>query len=150
MTETVSDAVVSKIPLKEKDIVTGMVMMKQSVWAVHHEKSSVQAYPVTLPHQPQTLPIKGLTKPVDTVRFPLEQTQLVISDLNKYLIWMKLKQHKGVWKVATRSIVTVSYTALGLGVCDNQLLVCDNNVVHVLSTTGEETHIVNMPKGVWP
>ena len=57
VTDTVSDAVVSKIPLKEKDIVTGMVMMEQSVWAVHHEKSSVQAYPVTLPHQPQTLPI---------------------------------------------------------------------------------------------
>ena len=48
--------------------------------------------------------------------------------------------------------MNVSYYPWGLGVRDNQLLVCsgDDNVMHVLSTSGEETHKVNMPQGVMP
>ena len=44
----------------------------------------------------------------------------------------------------------VSYDPWGLSVRDNQMLVCDCNVIHVLSTSGEETHRVNMPQGVMP
>ena len=43
----------------------------------------------------------------------------------------------------------VSYRPYGLGVRDNQLLVCDDDsVIHVLSTSGEETERVNMPLDV--
>ena len=39
---------------------------------------------------------------------------------------------------------------LRLGVRDNQLLISDRYQIHVLSTSGAETHRVNMPQGVWP
>ena len=44
----------------------------------------------------------------------------------------------------------VRYRPGGLGVHDNQLLVCDGNVIHILSTSGEETRKVNMPQSVNP
>ena len=85
------------------------------------------------------------------MRFPPGQSQLVISDHAKQLLWVKIEQRDGVWKVTSHTSVKVSYDPLGLGVRDNQLLVCDDdNVIHVLSTSGEETHRVNMPQGVKP
>ena len=76
---------------------------------------------------------------------------MVISDWDKdRLLWIKLEQRNGVWKVTTEDKVKVSYHPHGLGVRDNQLLVCDYNVIHVLSTSGEETRRVNMPQGVKP
>ena len=140
-----------EIPLIQQDLVAGLVVINQTVWVVHHKKSSVQAYNTTSPHLPQTISLKGLTDPYDMVRFPPEQSQLVISDdKKKRLLWVKLDQPNVVWSVASKSVVKVSYSPLGLGVSDNQLLVCDDNVIHVLSTSGEETHRVNMPRGVEP
>ena len=76
---------------------------------------------------------------------------MVISDWDKdRLLWIKLEQRNGVWKVTTEDKVKVRNHPHGLGVRDNQLLVCDYNVIHVLSTSGEETHRVNMPQGVRP
>ena len=97
---SVRDNVVSKIPMTEKDAVVGLEVMNQTVWVVHHGQSSVHAYPVTSPHQPQTFPIQELSHPLYIVRFPPGQSQLVISDYgNNQLLWIKLDQHDGVWKV---------------------------------------------------
>ena len=151
MAETgdVSKHMVSKIPMMEKKKVRGLVMMHQTLWAVHDKKSSLHAYPVTSPHQPQTLSVQGLTNPADMVRFPPGRNQLVISDHdNKTLLFVKLEERHGVWRVTSRRSVKVRYRPLGLGVRDNQLLVCDNNVIHVLSTSDEVTH--RMPRGVMP
>ena len=140
---------VSEIPMMEKKKVKGLVMMHQTLWAVHDKKSSLHAYPVTSPHQPQTLSVQGLTSPADMVRFPPGRNQLVISDHdNKTLLFIKLEERHGVWRVTSRRSVKVRYRPLGLGIRDNQLLVCDNNVIHVLSTSDEETH--RMPRGVMP
>ena len=149
---SVTDNVVSKIPLIEQGGVVGLEVMKQTVWAVHLGQSSFQAYPVTSPHQPQTFPIKGLSRPADMVRFPPGQSQLVISDYdNKKLLWIKLDQRNGVWKLTLQRSVKVNYCPLDLGVRDNQLLVCgDDSVIHVLSTSGKEKYLVNMPQGVVP
>ena len=86
------------------------------------------------------------------VKFPLGQSQLVISDCDRQLLWVKVEQRDGVWKVTSQRSVKVSYDPLGLGARDNQLLVCgdDQKVINVLSTSGEETHRVNMPQGVKP
>ena len=150
-TGSVRDNVVCKIPLKEQDVVAGLEVMNQTVWVVHHGLSHVHAYPVTPPHQPQTFDnIKGLCRPTDMVRFPPGQSKLVISDYDKRLLWIKLDQRKGVWKGTSQRSVKVNYCPHGLGVRDNQLLVCDHNVIHVLSTSGEETHRVSMPQGVTP
>ena len=92
---------------------TGLEVMNQTVWVVHHTKSSLHAYPVTPPHQPQTFPIKGLSDPADMVRFPSGQAQLVISyPDNKQLLWIKLDQRNGVWKVTSNKTVKVSYVPL--------------------------------------
>ena len=84
------------------------------------------------------------------MRFPPGQSKLVISDHNKQLLWVKVEQRDGVWKVTSQISMRVTYDPYGLGVCDNQLLVCDYDVMHLLSTSGEESHRVNMPQGVVP
>ena len=150
---SVIDNVVSKIPLIEMGAVYGLEVMNQTVWVVHYEESVVHAYPVTSPHKPQTLSIKGLSDPQDMVRFPTEQSQLIIADHdNRHLLWIKLDRSKGVWKLTSQRTMKVSYRPRGLGIRDSQLLVCDDddNVIHVLSTSGKETHRVNMPQGVKP
>ena len=150
---SVRDNVVSKIPLIEQGAVMGLEVMNQTVWVVHYGQSSVQAYPVTSPHQPETFPIKGLSRPAGMVRFPPGQSQLVISDhINRQLGWIKLDQRNGVWKLTSQRSVKVSYRPVGLGVHDNQLLVCrdDDDFIHVLSTSGKKTHRVNMAQGVKP
>ena len=151
-TGSVSDHIVAKIPLVEQwRPVCGLEVMGQTVWVIHSDQSSLYAYPVTSPHQPQTLSIQGMSNPTNMVRFPPGQSQLVISDyLNNQLLWVKVEQRDGVWKVTSQRSVKVTYDPYGLGVCDNQLLVCDYDVMHVLSTSGEETHRVNMPQGVKP
>ena len=140
-----------KIPLIEQVGVIALEVMNQTVWVVHQGQSSVHAYPVTSPHQPQALSIKGLSQPASMVRFPPGQSQLVISDyVNKQLLWIKLVQRNEVWRLTSQRSVKVKYRPCGLGVRDNQLLVCDldDNVIHVLSTSGKEKHRVNMPQGV--
>ena len=159
----VSERIVTKIPMIEQVIVTGLVVMDQTLWTVHYGKSSLHAYPVTSPHQPQsscrqgqpqTLSIQGLSRPMDMVRFPPGHSQCVISDstfVKQELLFIKLEEGRGVWRVTSQRAVKVNYAPYGLGVRDNQLLVCgDDNVIHVLSTSGEETHRVNMPQGVTP
>ena len=148
-TGSVRDKIDSKIPLIESGLVTGLEVMNQTVWAVHGQQSSVHAYPLTSPHQPQTFPLKGLSCAVDMVRFPPGQSQISDGD-NKQLLWIKLDQRNGVWMLTSQRSVKVIYRPAGLGVRNNQLLVCDDNVIHVLSTSGEETHRVNMPQGVKP
>ena len=177
---SVRDNVVSKIPMIGRGGVAGLAVMNQTVWVVHRglsyeqvqtmmfhaqhaqhmaipvgrvAQSCLYAYPMTSPSQPQTLSINKLSDPRDMVRFPPGQSQLVIGDCdNNQLLFIKLDQRDGVWKVTSQTSVNVSYCQLGLGVHGNQLLVCgrDDNVIHVLSTSGEETHRVNMPQGVRP
>ena len=147
----VSDHIVAKIPLIDDQLwVTGLEVMGQALWAVHWGQSSLHAYPVTSPHQPQTISIKGLSSPSDMVRFPPGQSQLVLSHNKNQLLWVKVEQRDRVWKVTSQRSVEVRYRPVGLGVGDNQLLVCDGNVIHILSTSGEETHRVHMPQGVTP
>ena len=139
---SVSDKIVAKIPLVDQDPVYGLEVMGQTVWVVHYLKSSLHAYPMTSPHQPQTFSIQGLSEPMDMVRFPPGQTQLVISDLFKnQLLWVKVEQRDGEWRLSSQRSMKVSYDPWGLSVHDNQLLVCDRNIrlIHVLSTSGEET-----------
>ena len=134
----VRDNVVSKIPLIGRGGVAGLAVMNQTVWVVHYGQSYLHVYPVTSPHQPQRFPIKGLSQPANMVRFPPGQSQLVISDYdNKQLLWIQLEQRNAVWKLISQRSVKVKYGQLGLGVRDNQLLVCDNDddFIHVLSTS---------------
>ena len=148
---SVSDHIVAKIPLIGQGWVTVLEVMGQTVWVVEYDQSSIFAYPVTSPHQPQPFSIKGLSYPTDMVRFPPGQSQLVISDYSNKLLWVELEQRDVVWRVTSQRSVEVRYHPLGLGVRDNQLLVCDSDkVIHILSTSGEETHRVNMPQGVSP
>ena len=158
----VSERIVTKIPMVELGKVKGLVVMDQTLWTVHSMKSSLHAFPVTSPHQPQsssrqgqpqTLSIQGLSRPIDMVRFPPGHSQCVISDLDfgkQQLLFIKLEEGRGAWRVTSQRAVKVNYRQCGLGVRDNQLLVCDDNVIHVLSTSGKETHRVNMPQGVEP
>ena len=149
-TGAVSERIVTKIPMIEQCGVAGLVVMAQTLWAVHNGKSSLHAYPVTSPQQPQTLSVKGLSRPYDMVRLPPGQSQLVISDSNnRQLMFIKLAQRDGVWRMTSQRSVKFSGTPFGLGVSGDQLLVCDATKIHVLSTSDGETHRVNMPQGVW-
>ena len=150
--QAVRDNVESKIPLIEQDMLpmAGLEVMGQTMWVVHYDQSSLQAYPMAPPHKPQTLLIKGLTNPRYMVRFPPGQSQLIISDLNNQLMWIKLDQRGGQWKVTSQKAMKLKYSPRGLSVHDNQLLVCDNESIHVLSTSGEEKHRVNMRQNVKP
>ena len=151
----IRDNVVCRIPTLfwKYDTVRGMVVISQTLFFANHNESYLYAYSVTSPHQPQKLSIQELSDPRDMVRFPPGQSQLVISDyVNKKLLWINVDQRNGEWKVTSERTVKVSYGPQGLSVHDNQLLVCDpnNHTIHVFSTSGEEIHIVNMPKGVAP
>ena len=158
--ESVNDNILAKIPLVEPIfIITGLEVMGQTVWVVHNDQSSLYAYPITSPHRPQKFFIQGLSSPTDMVRFPPGQSQLVINDGSKsQILWIQLepcyglwKLFTGVWNVTSQRSVKVRYAPCGLGVHDNQLLVCDEDkVIHVLSTSGEETHRVNMKQGAKP
>ena len=53
-----------------------------------------------------------------------------------------------MWKVTSLRSVKVRHCPLSLGVRDNQLLVCNDDVMHVLSTLGDETHIVTMAQRI--
>ena len=117
---------------------------------------------MTSSHKSQTFSVKGMCSPYDIVRFSPGQSQLVINDYtNRQRLWIKLDQRErlnvlkvinGLWKMASNKSVLINYCSHGLGVRDNQLLVCDPNgdCIHVLSTSGKETHSVNMPQGVIP
>ena len=152
----VRDNVVSWIPMiAGAPTVTGMVVMDETLWVVCYKESYLHGYPikrladpVTSTQQPQNLPIRGLSDPYNMVRFPPGQPQLVISDCDKKQLLL-IHVRDGAWKL-TIATLKVGYQPCGLGVHDNQLLVCDRNVIHVLSTSGEETHRVNMPQGVTP
>ena len=52
---SVRDNIVSKIPLIERGGVAGLAVMNQTVWVVHLEQSYLHAFPVTSPHQPDSL-----------------------------------------------------------------------------------------------
>ena len=147
----IEDVIVKEIPLSMKCMMC-IELLGDTLMVVGGRKSKIKAYDTSEDfHIPETLHIKGMSDPIDMVRFPPGQSQLVISDYDKQLLWIKLEQRDGVWKVTSERAVEVSYRPLGLGVRDNQLLVCDNNMIHVLSTSGEETHRVNMlPRGVRP
>ena len=93
---SVSDnIIVGKIPLLDESTVCGLEVMGQTLWVIHGGQSSLYAYPMTSPHQPQTLSIQGLSCPMDIkdmVRFPPGQSQLVISDFyKKRLLWVKVE-----------------------------------------------------------
>ena len=127
---SVSDHIIlAKIPLMEHHSVHGLEVMGQTMWVVHYLQSSLYAYPVTSPHQPQKLSIQGMSDPTDMVTFPPGQSQLVISDCNRQLMWVKVEQRDGVWKVTSQRSVKVTYDPYGLGVRDNQLLVCDDTCI---------------------
>ena len=86
-----SDNMVAKIPMIVS--VKGLEVMGQTVWVVHCGKSSLFSYSMTSSHKPQTFTIQGLSGLTDMVRFPLGQSQLVISDGNKKpLLWVKVEQ----------------------------------------------------------
>ena len=146
----VSDNIVAKIPMVEHHSVQDLEVMGQTVWVLRVGESYLYAYPVTSPYQRQTLSIQGLSRPQLMVRFPPGQSQLVIGDFDDQLLWVKVEQRNGLWNVTSQRSVNVRYGLYGLGVRDNQLLVCDDNVIHILSASGEETHRVNMPQGVMP
>ena len=94
---SVSDNIIAKILLIEQNLeVSGLEVMGQTLWVVHQFQSSLYAYPVTSPHQPQTLSIQGLYRPHDMVRFPPGQSQLIISDIKNQLLWVKVEQRDGV------------------------------------------------------
>ena len=142
---SVTDKIVSKIPLIDPRIdVAGLAVMNQTVWVVHQAQTSLYAYPVTAPHKPQQFPLIGrLCHPQDMVRFPPGQLQLVIGNNEGQLLWIQAEQGipNDVWKVTYEKLVTIGYRPLRLGVRGNQLIVCGANyVIHVLSTSGEETH----------
>ena len=157
----VRDNVVSRIYVKmrKRGKVGAMEVMEQTLFVVYNSKPYLYTYPVSSSHKPQKLSIKGLPEnPFSIVRLPPGQSQLVISSFQmKKLLWIKLKQRsvsckrrRVGWKVTSIEAFNVSYEPLYLGVHHNQLLVCDDTVIHVLSTSGEEKHIVNMPQGVRP
>ena len=147
------DPILTKIPLIDQSMpVTGLVVMDQTVWVVHFNQSTAHAYPIASPHQPQALPIQGLANPYNMVRFPPGQSQLIVSDYgNERLLRIRVNQRNGEWRIVSQKSVKCNYPPQGLGVSDSQLLVCDSNVIHVLSTSGKETHCLNMCRlGVSP
>ena len=152
-TDTIDSGPHKVIPLvEERMLMTGLVVMSQSVWVLYTGQSTLYVYPLAPPHKHQSLPLMSLKGPTDMARFPPGKQQLFISDYtNKRLSWIKLEQIDDVWEVADEMTMKVKYLPLGLAVHDNQLLVCgDDNVIHLLNTSGKETGRVRLPNTVKP
>ena len=145
-TGAVSEHIVTKIRMIEPMIVSGLVVIDQTLWVTHWGNPYVYAYTMTSPHKPQIISIEGLTNPIDMVRFPPGQTQLVISDNQAaQLRWIKLEQTNGVWKVRSQNSTQLRCPR-GLGARDNQLLVFVSVELLMFSTSGEQTDSLY----VWP
>ena len=142
--------IAAKIPLVEqKRPVRGLVVMEQTVWIVHEDKSFLIAYPTMTPNKPQSLAIPGLVAPEYMANFPPMQTNLVISESkDDNLLWIKLLKEKDSWKVESLKSVKLSYIPRGLSVHGDQLLVCSGSAIHMLDTEGREIHRVNMPENM--
>ena len=142
----------NNVPLiMKKSPVIGMVAMEETLWVVHSAHYNLYALPTKSSRQSHIFPIHGLARPADMVQFPSGQSQLVISDYEKHsLLWVKVQQRRGVWRVTSQTSQELQYTPWGLGVLDNQLLVCDGDVIHTLSASGEETRRFNTPSTVKP
>ena len=148
--ERVSDKILSKFPLLIDKPVLGMAVMGNTVWVTRFLTCNIEAYPLTPPHKPQKILINELAFPRYIVGFPPGESKLVISDDNK-LLWIKLDRDGDIWKVTSQNTVHVNYSPWGLGIHDNQLLVCDDKVIHVFTESLKETHTVDMcTKGVLP
>ena len=147
---------IKKIHLEDKTwYVEGMAVIRETLWVVHFDSHNQQqylyAYSTKPPYRHQKIDIKQLNMVTDMVRFPLSSTQLVVSNCNETLLWIKLEQHYGKWQVSSLKSVKVDYGTCALAVHDNQLLVSGrDDEVHLFSASREEIGLVNMPITFWP
>ena len=143
--EALCDEKVTRIPLKDDEWVSGLVIIDQTIWVGKCGESVLNAYPLITPYKPQTFVIKDLDNISDIVRFPATKSQLVVSDRSKKtLIWVTMEKIDHVWTCTSQRTVNTSYRIERLSASDKQLLVCNGQVIHIVSESGEEIRTVKL------
>ena len=139
------------IPLPELYGLVGMVVIDKTLLFLHAGHNYLYTHPIKSDHKPQKLSVQGLTSGGDMVRYPPEQSQIVISDCRyKLLHWVQLSQDcEGIWSIMSTTSTTVKYRPRGLGVKGNKLLVSDFKTIHVLHA-GIEIERVSLPYSISP
>ena len=139
------------LPLPEMYGLVGMVIIHKTLMFLHAGHNYLYTRPIKSDHKPQKLTVQGLTSGGDMVRYPPEQSQVVISDCRyKLLHWVQLSQDcHGVWIIKSTRSTTVKYRPKGLGVKGDKLLVSDFQTIHVLDS-GIEVERVPLPYTISP
>ena len=143
---------VQKISLMDEGFgVTGMAVMKETLWVVHGAQPFLYAYPLATPNQSQKIELKSLKDPDNiTVCHPY-RSELMISDSgNDSLMTVEVQQVKNIWRAERIRVVKVKFTPWGLGVVKGDLLVCDGEDIRIFSLSCKPTGMINIPEDIKP
>ena len=76
-----TNQILSKVHLLDAGIISGMVVMDQTLFMVHYNDSNLYIYSLTQPECHQEILVENLSGPYNMVRFPPQNHQLVIHDV---------------------------------------------------------------------
>ena len=144
--------IVQKIPLVGEGFgVTGIAVMKETLWVVHGAQSFLYAYPLATPNQPQKIQLKNLKDPDNIAVCHAERSELMISDGgNNILMTVEVKQVNNMWEATTSRVVKLRFTPWGLGVDRGDMLVCDGEEIHIFSLSCKSTGRIQTPRDIRP
>ena len=143
---------VQKIPLMDKGFgVTGIAVMKETLWVVRGAQSFLYAYPLATPSQSQQIDLKILKDPDNIIVCHSERSELMISDSgNDSLMTVEVKQVNNIWIAETVRVVKLKFTPWGLEIVKGDLLVCDGEAIRIFSLSCKPTGKVTVPQAVKP
>ena len=143
---------VQKITLTDEGFgVTGIAVMKETLWVVLGAQPFLYAYPLATPNQPQKIALQNLQDPDNITVCHPERSELMISDSgSKSLMTVEVKQLNNTWKLGISRVVHIECTPWGLGYTKGNLLVCDGEAIRIFSLSCKLTGEVNLPQAVKP
>ena len=148
-----SDALsVRKIPLMGEGFgVTGIAVMKETLWVVHGAQPYLYAYPLAAPNEPQKIHMENLKDPDNITVCHSERSELMISDRgSNSLVTVEVRQIHNIWEAARSRMVKLRFTPWGLGFDKEDMLVCDGEEIHIFSLSCEPTGRIQTPQNIRP
>ena len=144
--------IVQRIPLMGEVFgVTGIAVMKETLWVVHGAQSFLYAYPLATPNQPHKIQLRHLKDPDNIAVCHAERSELMISDGgNNILMTVEVKQVNNMWEATRSRVVKLRITPWGLGFDKEDMLVCDGEEIHIFSLSCKPTGRIQTPRTIRP
>ena len=147
-----AETIVRKITMMGEGFgLTGIAVMKETLWVVHGAQSFLYAYPLATPNQPQKIQLRNLKDAENITMCHPERSELMISDRGtNTLMTIEVKQVDNIWEVERSRVVKLRFPPWGLGVDQGELLVCDGEEIHIFALSCKPTGRVNTPSTIRP